>query len=419
MQAHEIKHPCLNPAVKHIYGRVHLPVAPKCNVQCNFCSRNFDCVNESRPGVTSAVLKPEDALLYLDNILEKRPNITVAGIAGPGDPFANPEETLATLRLIRNKYPDLFLCISTNGLNILPYIEELSQLKVGSVTVTVNGIDPNIISKIYSWINYQGKIIKGIEAAKIIHANQFEAIAQLKAKGIFVKVNTVVIPTINEDHIVEIAKAVSKLGANLLNAIALIPTANTTFENLLEPTKEKIGSIRKEAEKYLSQMTHCQRCRADAVGLLGEKSCKGDFELLESFSQKESKVSNDKPYLAIASLSGFKVDLHLGEASQFLIYKSTPQGPQLSEIRNAPDPNLAGRWQKTAELLADCSAVISVGAGGTPQRVFNTYGITSLFMPVNIEQAVTAVFGKGNVDKLVDKKAGCGPDCSGGQQGCN
>ena len=98
-------HPCFSKDAHKKYGRVHLPVAPRCNMQCNFCNRKFDCVNESRPGVTSTVLTPPQALAYLDHILERQPEISVVGIAGPGDPFANPEETMQTLRLVRGKYP--------------------------------------------------------------------------------------------------------------------------------------------------------------------------------------------------------------------------------------------------------------------------------------------------------------------------
>jgi hypothetical protein len=32
--------------------------AAGCNVQCRICNRKFDCVNESRPGVSSGVLSP-------------------------------------------------------------------------------------------------------------------------------------------------------------------------------------------------------------------------------------------------------------------------------------------------------------------------------------------------------------------------
>ena len=35
-------HPCFNPDACKSFGRVHLPVAPLCNIQCNFCNRQFD-----------------------------------------------------------------------------------------------------------------------------------------------------------------------------------------------------------------------------------------------------------------------------------------------------------------------------------------------------------------------------------------
>ena len=88
------RHPCFNEDSKHRYGRIHLPVAPKCNIKCNYCDRKYDCVNESRPGVASAILTPTQALRYLERVREKLPNLAVVGIAGPGDPLANPAETL-------------------------------------------------------------------------------------------------------------------------------------------------------------------------------------------------------------------------------------------------------------------------------------------------------------------------------------
>ncbi len=68
---------------------LHLPVAGACNVQCNFCNRKYDCLNESRPGVISALLTPEQAIAYTKQAVQRMPNISVVGIAGPGDPFAS------------------------------------------------------------------------------------------------------------------------------------------------------------------------------------------------------------------------------------------------------------------------------------------------------------------------------------------
>ena len=146
------KHPCFNEDVKGKFGRIHLAVAPKCNIQCNFCNRKFDCVNESRPGVSSQILAPHQALAYLKEMQGIDNRLTVMGIAGPGDPFANPNETMETLRLVRAEYPDMLLCVATNGLGAAPYIKELAELEVSHLTVTVNAIDPEIGQHIYAWV---------------------------------------------------------------------------------------------------------------------------------------------------------------------------------------------------------------------------------------------------------------------------
>ena len=44
-------HPCFNRIAKKCYGRVHLPIAPNCNIQCNYCNRLFDCLNVSAAGL--------------------------------------------------------------------------------------------------------------------------------------------------------------------------------------------------------------------------------------------------------------------------------------------------------------------------------------------------------------------------------
>ena len=76
------QHPCFNSDVRHTTGRIHLPVAPECNIQCNYCDRKFDCMNESRPGVTSAVLGPKQALAYLDRVLLGFRNSRLSALPG-------------------------------------------------------------------------------------------------------------------------------------------------------------------------------------------------------------------------------------------------------------------------------------------------------------------------------------------------
>ena len=79
------KHPCFSCGSAHKYARMHLPIAPKCNISCNYCLRKYDCVNESRPGVTTEILSPKEAFAKYKIVKAKMPNLTVVGIAGPGD----------------------------------------------------------------------------------------------------------------------------------------------------------------------------------------------------------------------------------------------------------------------------------------------------------------------------------------------
>lgn len=70
-------------------GRIHLPVSPGCNIGCKFCCPAIDDEKEA-PAVTTQVLRPAEAVEVVRRSLELCPDITVVGIAGPGDTLATP-----------------------------------------------------------------------------------------------------------------------------------------------------------------------------------------------------------------------------------------------------------------------------------------------------------------------------------------
>ncbi len=266
------EHPCFSEKACHTFGRCHVPVAPKCNIQCNYCIRDFDCVNESRPGVTTKVLNPDEAMELVKKALDKYEYIKVIGIAGPGEPLAN-EETFETLRRLHEQYPNVIKCLSTNGLLLPDKIDLLQKYDVGNVTVTLNAIDPEIGAKIYQFVNYKGKRYTGIEGAKILLSQQLKGIEEAVKRHMIVKINTVYIPGINDEHIPRIAKKVGEMGVYSFNVIPLI--AQYKFADITPPTIEMKRKMQDECAKYIKQMRHCQRCRADAIGKLGEdiQSC--------------------------------------------------------------------------------------------------------------------------------------------------
>jgi len=415
-----LSHPCFNAGAKGRFGRVHLPVAVTCNIKCNYCNRKYDCVNESRPGVTSTVLTPRQALAYVEEVLKKEPRIMVAGIAGPGDPFANPAETMETLRLIRKKFPALLLCLSTNGLGISPHIEELIAIGVSHVTVTVNAVDPEVGQKIYSWIR-DGKIIhRGRSAAELLLTRQLEAIAALKAGGITVKVNTIVVPSVNDHHVEEVARRMAELKVDLLNCMPMYPNRDTPFENIEEPDARLMETLRGKAERYVPQMRHCTRCRADAVGLLGQD----DADLLGCLSDCANGTAGkrDKPHVAVATREGLLVNLHLGEAEKFQIWTKTAEGFECIEERLAPEPGGGiKRWVHLCEILQDCRAVLASGLGDNPRMIFSDKSIEPVEMNGFIQMGLEAVYRGQSLSGFRGRHSGgCskGAGCSGDGEGC-
>lgn len=419
------KHPCFSKDAHHKFGRVHLPVAPRCNIQCNFCNRKFDCMNESRPGVTSSVLKPQQAVDYLADVVSKRPEIAVMGIAGPGDPFANPIETMETLRLTRARFPEMMLCLASNGLGIGPYIEELAELKVSHVTITITAVDPKIGAKIYAWIRDGKTPIRGEEAARILIERQLDAVRRLKEHGIVVKINAIIVPGINDEHIPEIAKTVAGMGVDIMNCMPLVPVAGAAFQDLPVPDSTMTARVRLQCGLHVEQMIHCARCRADAVGFIDEKMSSEQMATLDRFARSAIHDGKARPYVAVASREGALVNMHLGEAAGVLIFKqdeTTGSGFKFVEIRTAPAPGgSSARWSELADLLGDCRAFLVNAAGPAPKSALEARGIEVIEMEGLIEEGLAAVFANQPIPATLKRRftsCGSGTSCRGTGTGC-
>jgi nitrogen fixation protein NifB len=262
-------HPCFG-GNHHKNGRMHLAVAPRCNIKCGYCSRKHDCANESRPGVTSRLLIPEEAIVKVREVMASPlvgPIIKVIGIAGPGDPLAN-EETFETFELVKKEFPHLMLCMSTNGLLLPESIDRLYGLGLHSLTVTVNAVDPEIGAQIYRHITYHGKHYTGVEGAGILIANQFEGLKRAGELGMTIKVNSVLIPGVNDTQLPLIARKVKALGAFVMNIMPIIPQAD--LAHIEPPSEARLAELRKANEGIIGQFAHCKQCRADAIGLIGK-----------------------------------------------------------------------------------------------------------------------------------------------------
>lgn len=408
-------HPCFSADAKHTHSRIHVPVAPKCNIQCNYCNRSYDCVSESRPGVTSSVLEPWQAERYTDELVAKDPSVSVVGIAGPGDALANAAETLETMSLVHAAHPGMMLCVATNGLALPANADALADAGVSHVTVTVNAVDPNIGKWLYAWVRDGKNVLRGRAAAELLWARQSEGIRKLVARGVTVKVNTIVVPGINEEHVGAVAAACKELGATIHNCMAMVPVIGAEFADVPEPSPAEMATARAAAAQHLPQMEHCSRCRADAVGKIGDSMGAAQFTVLERHA---SSAKPGRRYVAVASQEGMFVNRHLGEADELLIFGEEDGVLKQIGVRRAPESGSgSARWHDLADLLEDCRALLVSGIGPAPSEILRASGIRVFETEGLIDELVSKAYAGGEIRRM-SKPFKCGDGCGGNAKGC-
>jgi nitrogen fixation protein NifB len=435
-------HPCYSEEAHHHYARMHVAVAPACNIQCNYCNRKYDCANESRPGVVSEKLTPEQAAKKVLAVASTIPQMTVLGIAGPGDPLANPDKTFKTFELISNVAPDIKLCLSTNGLALPDHVDTIKKFNVDHVTITINMIDPEVGEQIYPWIFYRHKRIKGKEAARILSERQLQGLEMLTANGILCKVNSVMIPGINDRHLVEVNRAVKSRGAFLHNIMPLIsaPEHGTVFglNGQRGPSAQELKALQDGCEGEMNMMRHCRQCRADAVGLLGEDrsaefttdkimqmEVQYDLDGRKAYQERVEQERQDKVsakeaeladlagedsdisiLIAVATKGNGRINEHFGHAQEFQIYELSAKGAKFVGHRRV-DLYCQGGYGEEDTLptviraINDCAAVFVAKIGGCPRDSLKAAGIDPVdrYAHEFIEQSAIAYF-KDYLDKV-------------------
>ena len=392
------EHPCFCEDAHHSFARMHLPVAPRCNIQCNYCNRKFDCSNESRPGVTSVVLEPQQALQKVKAVKEAIPQLSVIGIAGPGDPLAN-EATFESLELIGKEMPGLTLCVSTNGLALPDCAQRLYDLGVRFVTVTMNCTDPEIGAKIYDAVIFDGKKYSGVEGAKILRDRQIEGIKKCVALGMLVKINIVMIPDINDSHIPDLVAYVRSLGIYMVNILPLIPVEGTKFSDLRAPTPLERRDMMDRCGLDGRMMRHCRQCRADAIGLLGQDRS-AEFANIEGCGLKDSRINvtfeteHDESKVAVATSDGKNVNSGFGNASEFRIYATDGNTVRfLKTVAIDRSGSVAGKdhrdhIESIIRQLEDCGTVIVEEIGPMPSKILSELGVRVVITQGDVNEAV-------------------------------
>lgn len=432
-------HPCYSEEAHHYFARMHVAVAPACNIQCNYCNRKYDCSNESRPGVASERMTPEQAALKVVAVANKVPQLSVLGIAGPGDSMFDWRKTFETFRQVEKRLPDLKFCVSTNGLALPDHIDALADHNIDHVTVTINMVDPEIGTLIYPWIYHNGKRYTGLDASKILHERQMQSLEALASKNILVKVNSVMIPGVNDQHLMDVNAAIKARGAFLHNVMPLIsdPAHGTHFglTGQRGPNPAELKDLQDKLAGGANLMRHCRQCRADAVGMLGEDLSQ-DFtmdkidaeveydpearrlyrEVVErERADRQAAVTKAEDTLAtaetaparlvaVATKGGGRVNQHFGHASEFQVYEVDHDGVRFVGHRKV-DNYCQGGWGDDDVLednliptLAGIEAVFVSKIGSCPKKDLAAAGITAIdaYPFEYIETAVARWYAQAN-----------------------
>jgi len=412
-------HPCYSEEAHHYFARMHVAVAPACNIQCHYCNRKYDCSNESRPGVVSEVLSPDQAVKKTMAVAANIPQMTVLGIAGPGDPLANPERTFETFRQLSEKAPDIKLCVSTNGLALPESVDELAKHNIDHVTITINTVDPEIGAQIYPWVYWNNRRIKGVKGAQILIDQQQKGLQMLTDRGILVKVNSVMIPGVNDEHLAEVSRIVKSKGAFLHNVMPLIAEAeHGTFYGIMGqrgPSSKELQDLQDACSGDMNMMRHCRQCRADAVGLLGEdrgdeftmdkieemdidysaamekrkvihQAIAEELSVKQNSNKEEADIfeKNYRPVLmAVATSGGGVINQHFGHAKEFLVYEASVDGVRFISHRKTDlycgGDDTCGEGEsilaQTIRALEGCETVLCSKIGYEPWEMLEDAGI--------------------------------------------
>ncbi|WP_095590423.1 nitrogenase cofactor biosynthesis protein NifB [Actibacterium ureilyticum] len=429
-------HPCYSEEAHHYFARMHVAVAPACNIQCNYCNRKYDCANESRPGVVSERLTPDGAARKVIAVANEIPQLSVLGIAGPGDSAYDWRKTKATFQQVVQDLPDIKLCLSTNGLALPDHVDELMDMNIDHVTLTINMIDPEIGTKIYPWIFYDHRRIEGLEASQILHERQMQSLDMLSERGILVKVNSVMIPGINDKHLLEVNKEVKKRGAFLHNIMPLIsdPAHGTVFglNGQRGPTAAELKELQDACAGGANLMKHCRQCRADAVGLLGEdrgqeftmdqvpEQVTYDPSKREAYREwvaeergerraaaQEARTETaaavtsdaDAMLIAVATKGGGRINQHFGHATEFQIFEVDAQGVRFVTHRRCDNYCVGGygeedKLELVIKTLEGIDTILCAKIGDCPREDLAAAGIEAIqdYAYDYIETAVSAVY---------------------------
>ncbi|MEN8190644.1 MAG: radical SAM protein [Thermodesulfobacteriota bacterium] len=356
-----------------------LPVAPQ-----SIARIRFDQIDKQARAVP-----PDGALNWVDEHLSEGTAVAAVDLAGPGDPLAEIDSTMETMRLIRQYHPDIILSLTTLGINAEKYAEVLGESGLSCVTLLVDAVDQEVANKLYAWIRPDRKTISLGQATPMLMKEQARAVEAFKAAGCTVNVRTTVYPGLNDQHIEKLARVMAEHGAEKLVLVPYAAPSNMEEKLLTPPDDVMMQQLLQQATEHLQTTLQKEK----VYGLVS--GCSSTRGACESITDRLPGPSKARPNVAVVSMSGMEVDLHLGQAYQVLIYGPREDGLTcLLGTRPVPEPGSgSSRWEELAGSLPDCFAILATSAGESPRQILGEQGITLLITDGEIEGSIDLLYG--------------------------
>jgi len=361
---------------------IHLSIAPQVIARTRFSA--------PPPARNQSVMVPEAMEYLAQAMLEKKDAVSMVAITGPGDPMATPDITLNAVQHIRRLYPEVKIGLKTLGMGSDKLAAALAKAGVNYVEMQVDGVQAEILQKIYAWIRPALKTLKISDAVNLLLKEQRNGIPALKFHNITVSILTTLYPGYNIDHVPKIAVEMMELGTDSISLIPYKPEPGVEVD-LESPSSAMILETVNKVSKNLPVLR--------PLLLQSGRDCnEKDVPSLPLYP----KPTKERPNVAVVSSNGIDIDLHLGQAIRFVIYG--PRGEDglacLLETRNAPEPGAGtNRWREVAATLKDCFILLTASAGETPRRVLAENGLKVRIAEDNIEGIVDVLYGGGKKTK--------------------
>ncbi|MBU1232490.1 MAG: radical SAM protein [Proteobacteria bacterium] len=325
----------------------------------------------------ATALVPAEAVAWLQALRKGGRVIERIELCGPGDVLASAPITLACLELLQPEIRGAELSLTTLGLGGGEIAADLARLGVKTVNMLVDTVAVETAMKLYTWIRPGKKTVPLAKAAEILIRGQAEAVQTLQAVGIRVVIRTTLVPGVNDDEISVLAEKMAGLGAA---AMEISGDGIIGMEELCALVSKLLPTTVYHPAPNLPPPGMPHSCAEISM----------------------PKPTRERPNVAVVSTNGMDVDMHLGQASQVLIYGPREDGLAcLLKARQTPDSGGgSSRWQTMAkECLHDCFALLASHAGDAPRKEFAELGIQVILTEDNIEGLVDVLYGGGKKKK--------------------